>query len=78
MERKNLDYLDHNDPPKRYYYKIYKVMIEARLAAVNAHFNPKQIKVTVYDKVALVQMDSPTKLTVISKPILEELNTVFR
>ena len=53
-------------------------MVEARLAAVNAHFNPKQIKVTVSDKVALVQMDPPTKLTVISKPILEELNALFR
>ena len=29
-------------------------MVEARLAAVNAHFNPKQIKVTVTDKVAVV------------------------
>ena len=40
------------------------------MAAVNAHFNPKQIKVTVADKVALVQMDPPTKLIFLGRPIM--------
>jgi len=52
-------------------------MVEGRLAAVNAHFNPKQVKVTVVDKVALVQMDPPTKLIFLARPIMQELSEVF-
>ena len=52
-------------------------MVERRLAAVNAHFNPKQVKVTVQDKVALVQMDPPTKLIFLARPIMKELSEVF-
>ena len=52
-------------------------MVQARLAAVNAHFNPKQIKVTVVDKVALVQMNPPTNLIFFGRPIMLELTEVF-
>ena len=52
-------------------------MVESRLAAVNAHFNPKQVKVTVQDKVALVQMDPPAKLIFLARPLMLELNEVF-
>ena len=54
-----------------------KEMVEARLAAVNAHFNPKQVKVTVSDKVALVQMDPPTKLIFLARPLMLELSQIF-
>ncbi len=45
-------------------------MVEQRLAAVNAHFNPKQVRVTVKDKVAVVHMDPPTKLIFLARPII--------
>ena len=45
-------------------------MVEKRLAAVNAHFNPKQVKVTVQDRVAVVQMNPPTRLIFLAKPII--------
>ena len=52
-------------------------MVEKRLAAVNAHFNPKQVKVTVQDKVAVVQMNPPTRLIFLAKPIIKELSEIF-
>ena len=52
-------------------------MVESRLAAVNAHFNPSQIKVTVKDKVALVQMNPPTKLIFLARPLMQELSQIF-
>jgi len=52
-------------------------MVEARLAAVNAQFNPKQVRVTVKDKVALVTMDPPTKLIFLARPIIKELSEIF-
>ena len=52
-------------------------MVESRLAAVNAHFNPKQVKVTVSERVAVVQMDPPTKLIFLAKPLILELNEIF-
>ena len=52
-------------------------MVESRLASINAHFKPSQVKVTVKDKVALVQMDPPTKLIFLTEPLISELNEVF-
>ena len=44
---------------------------------MNAHFNPKQVKVTIADKVALVEMNPPTKLIFLGRPIMQELTEVF-
>ena len=52
-------------------------MVEDRLAAVNAHFNPKQIIVTVKDKVALVKMNPPTKLVFMNIKMMQELEQIF-
>ena len=52
-------------------------MVESRIAAVNAHFTPSQIKVTVKNKVALVQMDPPTKLIFLGDTLFKELNEIF-
>ena len=52
-------------------------MVESRIAAVNAHFKPSQIKVTVKNKVALVQMDPPTKLIFLGDTLFKELNEIF-
>ena len=49
----------------------------SRLAQINAHFKPSQVKVTINDKVALVQMDPPTKLIFLTEPLISELNEVF-
>ena len=45
-------------------------MVEKRLAQVNAHFNPKQVRVTVQDRVAVVTMDPPSKLIFLARPII--------
>ena len=52
-------------------------MVEARLARVNAQFNPKQVRVTVSDKVAVVHMDPPTKLIFLARPLMQELSEIF-
>ena len=49
----------------------------SRLAQINAHFNPSCVKVTVKDKVALVEMNPPTKLIFLTEPLISELNEVF-
>ena len=52
-------------------------MVEDRLAAINAHFNPKQIIVTVKDKVALVKLNPPTKLVFMNIKMMQELEQIF-
>ena len=59
------------------YFKRYKKdrdskvrMVEARLKQVNGHFSPTQVKVTVKDKVALVEMNPPTKLIFLTRPLI--------
>ena len=52
-------------------------MVEKRLAQVNAHFSPKQVKVTVQDRVAVVTMDPPSKLIFLARPIILELTEIF-
>ena len=52
-------------------------MVESRLAAINAHFKPSCVKVTIKDKIALVQMNPPTKLIFLTEPLISELNEVF-
>lgn len=52
-------------------------MVESRIAAINAHFKPSSVKVTVQNKVALVQMDPPAKLIFLGDALVSELNEVF-
>ena len=52
-------------------------MVDARLGQISGHFKPSQIKVTVKDKIALVEMNPPTKLIFLAKPLILELNEVF-
>ena len=52
-------------------------MVEARLKQVNSHFNPSMVKVTVQDKVALIEMNPPTKLIFLTKPLIDELSDVL-
>ena len=46
-------------------------MVEQRLAAVNAHFKPSMISVSIKDAVATVVMDPPTKLIFLTNPLME-------
>lgn len=48
-------------------------MVENRLATLNGHFSPSQVKVTVKDKIALVEMAPPTKYVFLTRPIVEQL-----
>ena len=48
-----------------------------RLQAIDAHFSPSQIKVTVKDRVALVEMNPPTKLIFLNLPLMEQLTQVI-
>ena len=48
-------------------------MVEQRLAAVNAHFKPSMVSVTVKDSIATVVMDPPTKLIFLTGPLMEQL-----
>jgi hypothetical protein len=48
-------------------------MVESRLSALNAHFTPSQVTVTVKDRVALVEMTPPTKLIFLGGAIVEQL-----
>lgn len=52
-------------------------MVEARLGTIASHFKPTQVKVTVKDKIALVEMNPPQKLVFLAKPLILELNEVF-
>ena len=52
-------------------------MVEKRLAAVNAHFKPSMVRVTVSEGVATVFMDPPTKLIFLSNPLMEQLQQTF-
>ena len=52
-------------------------MVSNRLEQINAHFKPSQFKVTVADKVAVVQMDPPTKLIFLTAPLILQLNEVM-
>lgn len=52
-------------------------MVESRIAAINGHFTPSQIKVSVKNKVALVEMNPPTKLIFLGDSLFKELNEVF-
>jgi hypothetical protein len=49
-------------------------MVQEKLAALNAHFQPSQVKVSIKDKVALVEMDPPSKLIFLGRPIMEQLS----
>ena len=53
-------------------------MIKARLAALNAHFNAKRVKVTIKDRIAVVEMNPQKRLTFLAKPVLIELNQVLQ
>lgn len=48
-------------------------MVDTRLKAINAHFTPLMVKVTIKDSIAVVQMDPPTKLIFLSNPLMEQL-----
>jgi len=52
-------------------------MVEEKLAALNAHFTPSLVKCTVKDKVALVEMNPPSKLIFLGRPIMEQLSQTF-
>ena len=47
------------------------------MGAIAGHFKPSQVKVTVKDKIALVEMNPPTKLIFLARPLILELNEVF-
>ena len=48
-------------------------MAIARLASLNEHFKPRKVKVEIEDKVAVVILSPPTKVTVLGQAILHEL-----
>jgi enoyl-CoA hydratase/carnithine racemase len=52
-------------------------MVEKRLAAVNAHFTPSMVKVSLQDSIATVVMDPPTKLIFLTNALMEQLQQVF-
>ena len=52
-------------------------MVESKLEALNAHFIPSQVKCTIKDKVALVEMNPPSKLIFLGRPIVEQLQQTF-
>jgi len=52
---------------------IIEEMVESRLSALNAHFTPSQVTVTIKDRVALVEMTPPTKLIFLGGAIVEQL-----
>jgi enoyl-CoA hydratase/carnithine racemase len=52
-------------------------MVDARLGTIASHFKPSQVKVTVKDKIAFVEMNPPQKLVFLAKPLILELNEVF-
>ena len=52
-------------------------MVDTRLKAINAHFTPSMVKVTIKDSIAVVQMDPPTKLIFLSNPLMEQLQQTF-
>ena len=52
-------------------------MVENRLKAINAHFTPSMVTVSMHGAVAVVQMNPPTKLIFLSNPLMEQLQQTF-
>ena len=48
-----------------------------RLAQISQHFQPSMIKVSISDGVAIIELNPPTKLVFLSKPLGLELNDVL-
>ena len=49
-------------------------MVEQRLKTISGHFKPSQIKVTIKDRIALVEFAPPTKLVFLARPLMNELS----
>jgi len=51
-----------------------------RLSILDSHFTasaPSLVKTTMYDRVALVELNPPTKLIFLTKPLMAELTEEF-